>query len=559
MKNRHLSLILSMALFIGVLAPLINTAKAWDPPVVEVSPSYVDWTGKLTPGGKFNVSVLVTSGTDAIWSGGIGIGFDPAILKVNRLFKGSAIGSDWLWMPGAIDNPHGYVKYTGWSCVAGEEPGWTGIRGEFIIFEFEVIWYSSTDIVLDLTNDTTTTPYKFYATTLCKIVDSSVTPITPVIVKDGLFHNPPPPPHGPKAVITVVTAPPYWAGETTIVFTGVNSLPGWDGFVEVPIDDYMWDFGDGSPVEHGVSVSHVYANSGTYTVNLTVHAPVNKPPAPDYDNSTVSITVFLKPTGPALDLFTDSYRSYATAYCDNLHWTPYNGTGPGLPADAYQPQDLVTLYAKVTYNDDPVQNKPVAFEVRRPNGEIELVRTVFTDSNGIATLTFRIEWPCVNASQRVFGVWYVYADSEVAEQKIEDDLHFKVGWIITVHDLKTLSSEAPYPPATEFRKGQHMSFTFNVTNIAMVPVYATFVITVYGPENVPIGVIVLGPWKIDGSGQWCVDTEVNFPVIDLEIPKWAYVGIGQAFLNAYNYQIPTYCGVPYCPEVSVYFQIKPAA
>jgi PKD repeat protein len=33
---------------------------------------------------------------------------------------------------------------------------------------------------------------------------------------------------------------------------------------------YRWDFGDGSPAENGVSVTHVFANVGTYPVTLTV-------------------------------------------------------------------------------------------------------------------------------------------------------------------------------------------------------------------------------------------------------------------------------------------------
>ncbi len=33
---------------------------------------------------------------------------------------------------------------------------------------------------------------------------------------------------------------------------------------------YTWDFGDGSPVEHGVLASHIYASSGVFSARLTV-------------------------------------------------------------------------------------------------------------------------------------------------------------------------------------------------------------------------------------------------------------------------------------------------
>ena len=36
------------------------------------------------------------------------------------------------------------------------------------------------------------------------------------------------------------------------------------------IEDYLWNFGDNTPVSHGYQVSHTFAKSGKYTVTLTV-------------------------------------------------------------------------------------------------------------------------------------------------------------------------------------------------------------------------------------------------------------------------------------------------
>ena len=40
-------------------------------------------------------------------------------------------------------------------------------------------------------------------------------------------------------------------------------------FLGIPGASYTWDFGDGSPFANGVNASHVYANTGNYTVTLT--------------------------------------------------------------------------------------------------------------------------------------------------------------------------------------------------------------------------------------------------------------------------------------------------
>jgi len=49
----------------------------------------------------------------------------------------------------------------------------------------------------------------------------------------------------------------------TVNFTG-------QGKRGTPPYSYQWDFGDGTPVQSGQSVSHIYNNAGVYTVTLTV-------------------------------------------------------------------------------------------------------------------------------------------------------------------------------------------------------------------------------------------------------------------------------------------------
>jgi PKD repeat protein len=58
---------------------------------------------------------------------------------------------------------------------------------------------------------------------------------------------------------------------------------------------YQWDFGDGSPVETGVSVTHVYANEGTYSATLTVTDDNNAT-----NTATVVVTVSNNPPTAAI-------------------------------------------------------------------------------------------------------------------------------------------------------------------------------------------------------------------------------------------------------------------
>ena len=45
---------------------------------------------------------------------------------------------------------------------------------------------------------------------------------------------------------------------------------------------------------------------------------------------------------------------------------PHDGRGLNQPSDAFAPQDEVFLYAETVYNEDPVENRLVAFEIYGP-------------------------------------------------------------------------------------------------------------------------------------------------------------------------------------------------
>jgi hypothetical protein len=81
---------------------------------------------------------------------------------------------------------------------------------------------------------------------------------------------------------------------------------------------------------------------------------------------------------------------------------PYSGVGPGQPSDAFAPDDLVILYANVTYNGAGVQFVPVSFSVLGPPNPVDnitLSLSAFSDDTGVAQTEFRVNSPGENVLQ----------------------------------------------------------------------------------------------------------------------------------------------------------------
>lgn len=235
--------------------------------------------------------------------------------------------------------------------------------------------------------------------------------------------------------------------------------------------------------------------------------------------------------GPAIDVYTQKLD-------------PYSGKGPNMPSDAFGPQEEVILYAYVSYNCEPAQNKLVIFEVKNPSDEPVTSRTATSNAEGIATSSFRIPWEAEEA-ESIFGEWTIYGSFEIYETTVNDTCAFKFGWLIEITHVKTVDTYGGLK--SSFTKGEHIHFNLTVGNIAFTSKIATLTLTVYDECDVPIGHIVLHDWLIlPGT------TEIF--IVGLQIPEWAYIGIGTAYANAYT-DLPQTCGTPYCPETSTTFTI----
>jgi len=223
---------------------------------------------------------------------------------------------------------------------------------------------------------------------------------------------------------------------------------------------------------------------------------------------------------------------------------PYSGRGPNQPSDAFAPQEEVILYAYVTYRDDPVPGKIVAFQINGAVNHFENIsfrRTTITNVDGIANASFRITWPNGYPREAVFGFWNVVAKVDIAEVTVNDTLSFQVGYIVELVKVETV--DVNNVSRTSFMKNEHMSFRLTIKNIAMTEKIATLILDIYDNLSISLGQVVLADEQI-APGVTILFIE------DLLIPEWASLGAGVVYANALSAG-----GSAWCPEVFTIFSI----
>ena len=110
---------------------------------------------------------------------------------------------------------------------------------------------------------------------------------------------------------------------------------------------------------------------------------------------------------------------------------PYGGQGQNQPADMFWPQKQVCVWAYVTYNEWPEQQKDVAFQIFDPHGTIWGVIYARTNATGYAYTCFRLPWPCDNP-EYYLGVWTVVGTVDVACQIINDTVSFHYDYLVRI-------------------------------------------------------------------------------------------------------------------------------
>lgn len=506
-----------------------------------LEPATINWESPPhSVGDVFAVEVRITDVTD-LWMVVFSVTWDPAILDLVKPdpphdpgdpVKGTvfdAFEPSVAFMPntnhaaGVEDGCAYTIMGTGMSVDVGPAPG-----GLVATMTFKVLMAPEagspidTDILFDaVTHDTLW-------------VDEATAGDNPFASLAGThFHC---------EVVTVAPYPPT-AKKThypttpkvnqTVTFDASGSEPGWDGDGMCPIIEYRWDFGDGTPqlVISDPVTTHNFTETGTYHVCLEVYAPGSGFIDPDYyafDEICQDVSVIFV-TGLVEDVMTCS------------HPRPWKGEGPGEPCDAFAPQQDVCLCSYVTYNDEPVQNKDNVFEVHGPINpyyNFTFTRTATTNETGYACISFGIPWPCEYPEGVIIGDWIVYASCEVRGIIAEDYMEFKVGWLIEIIDMETGVLNGGWTPQSSFKKGECIGVKLTVKNIAFTEKVASFTIVVYDDLGVPIAY-----WKVFSYTVHPGEKDIILYCY-LFIPKWAFIGVGTIYANAFKN------GTPYCHEAS---------
>ena len=241
---------------------------------------------------------------------------------------------------------------------------------------------------------------------------------------------------------------------------------------------------------------------------------------------------FSNGTGGKIDLFTQK--------------EPYSGKGPNMSSDAFNPQEVVILYALVTYSETPMQNLPVAFLVKTPNNA-SFSLTAKTNSSGIATVDFAIPQKCVNETE-AFGTWVAVAKVSIDGKVFGDTLTFKVDWIVKLISVRTIDQNLTY--RSSFGIEGDVGLEIALRSVAMVLKSATLAIVIQDELNVPVNFSELRDIKVTPNEK------LVFLYVSLGIPKHAYVGKANAIVSAFTAPVNE-SGVPYCPAVSAGFFIVP--
>jgi len=234
---------------------------------------------------------------------------------------------------------------------------------------------------------------------------------------------------------------------------------------------------------------------------------------------------YFKPPGAWIDLYTQ-------------YPAPYGGQGPDQPSDMFWPQKEVVLYAYVTYNFWPEQNKDVAFEVKDPHGTTWGIYYARTGEDGIAWVKVRLPWPC-DDPEYYLGEWHVTATVDVASKIIDDTLTFKYDYL--VHIWKVTTDKDSYAHC------EYINVTIDYGSYAMQDYPIILTITAVDETGVPFGFTFTE--VTIGGAQYCTYKN-NTITLSIHVPKFARAGLAKIFVGALN-GWPQEGGGALCPQYVV--------
>jgi hypothetical protein len=201
---------------------------------------------------------------------------------------------------------------------------------------------------------------------------------------------------------------------------------------------------------------------------------------------------------------------------------PYGGQGIGKPSDMFWPQKEVILYAKVTYNEWPEQNKDVAFQVIDPHGDTYTIIYARTNASGIATASFRLPWTCDNP-EYYFGEWTVIGTVDVACNIVNDTLTFKYDYLVRIVKVTTDN--------TRYKHCEYMNITVEIKSYAMQKYNVVVAVTALDETGVPFG---FTHFTVEIGGAKYCEYKNYTDMVRIHVVKWARAGRGSIVVGVLN-------------------------
>jgi len=216
--------------------------------------------------------------------------------------------------------------------------------------------------------------------------------------------------------------------------------------------------------------------------------------------------------------------------------SPFGGQGPDNPMDLVIPQSEVYLFVNLTYKGWPLQNKEVSFEIIDNHGHTWGKFVDLTDSNGVASISFRMPWVC-DDPERYLGVWTVVATARVGDKVVTDTMTFHYDYM--VHIWKVVTDKY------EYAHEEYIKVTVDYGTHAQQYYPALFTVTVTDELGVPIGIDARTSFQVGGA-PYCEYKNGTFTV-SIFIPKFAFAGYAYIHVCCFDKE-PAEGGFAWCPE-----------
>jgi MYXO-CTERM domain-containing protein len=217
----------------------------------------------------------------------------------------------------------------------------------------------------------------------------------------------------PSMPVAIITLPPTTVSRTAVHANAMTSTPN-------PAYAYEWDFGDGTPLQYGVDVTHSWARAGGYNVRLSVYDPSG---LRGDAAAAIAVTDTTCMNPPSVKIVTDNRRGndqlmvnfsamYTGADTSPVYrWSFGDGaTAMGASASHMFMPGAYQVQLSVTTSDGCSASDSVTIEVTQ-NGNLAPHCAVTADPiSGIAPLTSKFSAVFGDADGIVSSATWIFSD-----------------------------------------------------------------------------------------------------------------------------------------------------